>query len=93
MHLIRAAGAVCLAVVLIAGCRLNEEQQQAEGENTAVTHMKSVPYSNFSLRVSYGDGEHNRYEGIYEKTELMKQQKYKISSQASIKREKKRWMR
>ncbi|UTL71983.1 YusW family protein [Bacillus halotolerans] len=67
MHLIRAAGAVCLAVVLIAGCRLNEEQQQAEGENTAVTHMKSVPYSNFSLRVSYGDGEHNRYEGIYEK--------------------------
>ncbi|MEC1623876.1 YusW family protein [Bacillus mojavensis] len=67
MHLIRAAGAVCLAVVLIAGCRLNEEQQLAEGENTAVTHMKSVPYSNFSLRVSYGDGEHNRYEGIYEK--------------------------
>ncbi|MEC1775772.1 YusW family protein [Bacillus mojavensis] len=67
MHLIRAAGAVCLAVVLIAGCRLNEEQQLAEGENTAVTHMKSVPYSHFSLRVSYGDGEHNRYEGIYAK--------------------------
>ena len=42
MHLIRAAGAVCLAVVLIAGCRLNEDQQQAEGENTAVTQLKSV---------------------------------------------------
>ncbi|WP_456270631.1 YusW family protein [Bacillus sp. JZ39] len=67
MHLIRAAGAVGLAVVLIAGCRFNEDQQQAEGENTAVTQLKSVPYSNFSLRVSYGDGEHNRYEGIYTK--------------------------
>lgn len=89
MRLIRAAGAVCLAVVLIAGCRLNEDQQQAEGENTAVTQQKSVPYSNFSLRVSYGDGEHNRYESIYTKTELRKLRKYRISSPASNRREKK----
>ncbi|KAF1678345.1 YusW family protein [Bacillus mexicanus] len=66
MRLIRTAGAVCLAVVLIAGCRLNEEQQ-AEEKNTAVTQQKPVPYSDFSLHVSYGDGEHNRYESIYTK--------------------------
>ncbi|MCO4849369.1 YusW family protein [Bacillus vallismortis] len=67
MRLIRAAGSICFAMVLIAGCRLNEDKQQAEGENTAVTQLKSVPYSDFSLRVSYGDGEHNRYESIYTK--------------------------
>ncbi|MCI4139426.1 hypothetical protein MMJ09_20885, partial [Bacillus vallismortis] len=44
MRLIRAAGAICFAMVLIAGCSLNEDKQQADGENTAVTQLKSVPY-------------------------------------------------
>ncbi len=32
-----------------------------------MSSAKPVPYSDFSLRVSYGAGEHNRYEGLYER--------------------------
>ncbi len=90
MHLIRAAGAVCLAVVLIAGCRFNEDQHQAEGENTAVTQLKSVPYSNFSLRVSYGMVSITVMKESIQRTGLRKKRKYRISSPVSIRKEKKR---
>ncbi|MCY8825393.1 YusW family protein [Bacillus atrophaeus] len=69
MSVIRMTGAICLVVILIAGCRLNEEQQQGNSavENAPVSNMKPVPYDHFSLQVNYGNGEHNRYEGMYQK--------------------------
>lgn len=67
MKWIRTAGVLCLTLMLIAGCRLNEEKREAEQDSTPVSSAKPVPYSSFSLRVSYGAGEHNRYEGLYER--------------------------
>ncbi|MFT3655877.1 hypothetical protein DALLNEIH_02303 [Bacillus sp. B01(2024)] len=67
MKWIRTAGVLCLALMLIAGCRLNEEKRNAEQDSTPVSSAKPVPYSSFSLRVNYGAGEHNRYEGLYER--------------------------
>lgn len=83
MSLIRMTGAFCLVVIMIAGCRLNEEQQQGNSavENAPVSNMKPVPYDHFSLQ-NYGNGEHNRYEGMYQRTGIMKKLKLKISCQA-----------
>ncbi|AME07478.1 YusW family protein [Bacillus siamensis] len=67
MKWIRTAGVLCLTLMLIAGCRLNEEKREAEQDSTPVSSTKPVPYSSFSLRVNYGTGEHNRYEGLYER--------------------------
>ncbi|MCC9023166.1 YusW family protein [Bacillus nakamurai] len=67
MKWIRTAGAVCITLMLIAGCRLNEQEREAKEDITPVSSAKPVPYESFSLRVNYGDGEHNRYEGMYEK--------------------------
>lgn len=53
MKWFRTAGVLCLTLMLIAGCRLIEEKREAEQDSTPVSSAKQVPYSSFSLRVSY----------------------------------------